>query len=237
MIRAVLEALGNDGQFYSVNRLNVTGDSISVELKTPRQTHAVQVGDVIQGGISLSHSFLGSHPTTVDLFIYRLRCQNGMSLRHCVGHTKISRSRRLKNISEQSVAAAIEQIQRMVHERLSHRDALFTSLSQLPEARIHRVTGSEDEESIRRFLLPSLRATHLWSDDLWRRVLAPAWRHVHGGNGELTEFAAVNTVTYVATHQRDLSFRQRRTLARLAGLLAFRRVHVCPRCNSAVIGS
>lgn len=85
--------------------------------------------------------------------------------------------------------------------------------------------------------MPTLRATHLWSNDLWLRVIAPAWRHAHGGNGELHEFAAVNTITYVATHQQDLSFRQRQTLARLGGLLAFQRVHVCPRCHNAVVGN
>lgn len=236
-VRAIFDALGGERQSYSIHQLRVTDDSITMEMMTPRRTHEVQVGDEVQGGISVSHSFLGTHPTTIDLFVYRLMCQNGMTLRHCVGHTEISRSRRLKKNGEESKTAAIEQIKRMVVERLRHQNDLFRSLSQLPGAPLERAIGADDEDSMRRFLMPSLRATHLWSAQLWRRVLAPAWRHAHGGNGELNEFAAVNTITYVATHQRDLSFRQRRTLARLAGLLSFRRVHICPRCNSAVVGS
>ena len=217
--------------------LQITDESVFVELKTSRRTHAVQVGDIVQGGIAFSHSFLGTTPTTVDLYVFRCVCRNGMALRHCLGHAAISRSRRLKRKDGNSVGDAVSQVVRMTQERMSHLDALLTSLGRLPQARIETGLGADDEESMRRFLMPTLRATHLWSDDLWQRVLAPAWRHAHGGNGELHEFAAVNTVTYVATHQQDLSFRQRRTLARLAGLLAFRRVHVCPRCHNAVVGS
>lgn len=237
IMQTISAALGDRRQSYLVNKFIVNEDSISVELITPGQTHAVKVGDDVAGGIAVSHSILGNHPTTVDLFVHRLFCRNGLTLRHCVGHAAITRSRRLKDNGTQARGAAIDQIERMVLERLSHQTALFGSLSQLPDAQIGRPAGADDEEAIRRFLMPSLRATHLWSDQLWQRVLAPAWRHVHGGNGELNEFAAVNTITYVATHQSDLSFRQRRTLARLAGLLSFRRVHVCPRCNSAIVGT
>ncbi|HQX49414.1 MAG TPA: hypothetical protein PLY87_02325 [Planctomycetaceae bacterium] len=237
VLSAIDDVLGEARDSYSVNKLFVSDDSISVELTTPRMTHAVQVGDDVQGGIAVSHSILGNHSTTIDLFVLRLLCQNGLALRHCVGHATITRSRRLKDNGAQSRSAAKDQIQRMVVERLKHQTSLFGSLSQLPDAQIARAAGTDDEEAIRRFLMPSLRATHLWSDQLWRRVLAPAWRHVHGGNGELNEFAAVNTITYVATHQRDLTFRQRRTLARLAGLLSFRRVHVCPNCNRTVLGN
>ena len=237
VVKAVIAGLGTDGKYFTVNRMQMTDESVFVELKTTRRTHAVKVGDVVQGGIAFSHSFLGTTPTTVDLFVFRLACSNGMALRHCIGHTTISRSRRLKRVNDNSVTEAVKQIERMTHERMSHLDALLTSLGKLPESRIEHSDGADDEESMRRFLMPTLRATHLWTDHLWRQVLAPAWRHEHGGNGELHEFAAVNTVTYVATHQHDLSFRQRRTLARLAGLLAFRRVHVCPRCHSAVVGS
>lgn len=237
VVQAVIAGLGRDGQFYTVNRLQVTDESVFVELKTPRRTHAVKAGDIVQCGIAFSHSFLGTTPTTVDLFVFRCVCSNGMTLRNCIGHAAISRSRRLKRKGDNSILDAVSQIERMTQERMSHLDALLTSLGRLPEARIAPAVGADDEESMRRFLMPTLRATHLWSNDLWHRVLAPAWRNAHGGNGELHEFAAVNTVTYVATHQEDLSFRQRRTLARLAGLLAFRQVHICPRCHNAVVGS
>ena len=237
VVQAVIDGLGTDAQYFTVNRLMLTAESIFVELKTSRRTRAVKVGDVVQGGIAFSHSFLGTTPTNVELFVFRLICSNGLALRHCIGHAAISRSRRLKNRDNNSAANAMSQIERLTQERMSHLDALLESLSQLPASRIESSAGFDDEESMRRFLMPTLRATHLWSNDLWLRVIAPAWRHAHGGNGELHEFAAVNTITYVATHQQDLSFRQRQTLARLGGLLAFQRVHVCPRCHNAVVGN
>lgn len=235
--RAVVAGLGEDARFFTVNRLQMTNDSVFVELRTSRRTRAVQRGDVVQGGIAFTHSLLGATPTTVDLFVFRQVCSNGMALRTCVGHSAISRSRRLKRTEEQSSTTASEQIQRMTQERMSHLDELLSSLGKLPDTRIENDVGIDDEETMRRFLMPPLRATHVWSDNLWDNVIVKAWRHNLGGKGELHEFAAVNTITYVATHQQDLSFRQRRTLARLAGLLAFRRVHICPRCHSAVVES
>ncbi len=237
VVQAVIEGLGTDAQYFTVNRLMLTAESIFVELKTSRRTRAVKVGDVVQGGIAVSHSLLGTTPTSIELYVHRVVCANGMALRHCVGHAAISRSRRLRKRDNHSVADAMSQVERLTQERMSHLDALLMSLCTLPEARLERSAANTDEESMRRFLMPTLRATHLWSNDLWNRLLAPAWRHEHGGNGELHEFAAVNTITYVATHQHDLSFRQRQTLARLAGLLAFRQVHVCPRCHNAVVSS
>ena len=237
VMQAVMRGLGPDSRYFTVNRVQITDESIRVELKTAHRVKAVEVDDIVEGGIAFSHSFLGTTPTNVELFVFRLICSNGLALRHCIGHTAISRSRRLKNRDNNSVADAMSQIERLTQERMSHLDALLESLSQLPASRIESSAGSDDEESMRRFLMPTLRATHLWSNDLWLRVIAPAWRHAHGGNGELHEFAAVNTITYVATHQQDLSFRQRQTLARLGGLLAFQRVHVCPRCHNAVVGN
>jgi hypothetical protein len=64
------------------------------------------------------------------------------------------------------------------------------------------------------------------------RLLA-AWRTEGEEN---SHYGAVNALTRVATHDLDLSERQRRVLASLAGILAFSEVHVCPRCFS-VLGS
>jgi hypothetical protein len=61
--------------------------------------------------------------------------------------------------------------------------------------------------------------------------LLEAWR-VEGE--ENTHYGAVNALTRVATHDLDLSERQRRVLAALAGILAFSEVHLCPRCFSVL---
>lgn len=63
--------------------------------------------------------------------------------------------------------------------------------------------------------------------------LLSAWR---AEGGEDTIYGAINAVTRVATHERELSERQRHILTALAGLLAFPEVHVCPRCNSILAG-
>jgi hypothetical protein len=205
-----------------------------MELITPRSQRTVQRGDDIQGGMTVSHSITGEHATTVDLFTLRLICRNGMAQRRCAGHAEISRARRLKQKGDLSKLAAMDQIERMTRGQIRHLDELLDSFSALPGHAVGRNPGATAEDAMREFLMPLLRASHLWSDRMWRDVLSPSWIDEHGGQGELTEFAAVNALTHVATHNSAISFRQRRTLARLAGLLTYRRVHVCPQCHRAV---
>ncbi len=235
-LRAVLETLRPQDDALRVHRFVPSETDFHVELVTPRSFREVRQGDVVQGGIAVSHSLLGAHPTTIDLFVLRVVCSNGLALRRCVGRVAISRTRRLKHTGPEALAAATDQLRRITAERWQHLSQLLSGIRELPSARLPRTASSPDADGMRSFLMPPLRATHLWSEDLWHRLLLPAWQHPHGGNGELDEFAAINTVTYVATHRSELTFRQQRTLARLAGLLAFRRIHVCPRCHSAVVG-
>ena len=62
------------------------------------------------------------------------------------------------------------------------------------------------------------------------RALA-AWR---AEGAEETVWAAVNALTRVATHDPELSMRQRRVLSLLGGLLAYSGVHICDRCFSVL---
>jgi hypothetical protein len=59
--------------------------------------------------------------------------------------------------------------------------------------------------------------------------LMDAWREEGAEN---SVYGAVNAITRVATHDQELSERQRRTLAALAGLLSFSHLHICDRCFS-----
>jgi hypothetical protein len=64
------------------------------------------------------------------------------------------------------------------------------------------------------------------------RLLA-AWRE---WGAEDTYYAAVNALTWVGTHDQELTPRQRRSLSLLGGLLAFSGAHICPRCFSVLAG-
>jgi hypothetical protein len=62
-------------------------------------------------------------------------------------------------------------------------------------------------------------------------LLRRAWEEE---GAEATTYGAVNAFTRAGTHANELTLRQRRALLALGGLLAFRRVHLCPRCFSMV---
>ena len=57
--------------------------------------------------------------------------------------------------------------------------------------------------------------------------LVAAWKQE---GAEDTHYGAVNAITRVATHDPELSRRQRRMLTLLGGLLAFSNVHICEKC-------
>jgi hypothetical protein len=65
-------------------------------------------------------------------------------------------------------------------------------------------------------------------------VLHEAWR---AEGSEATSYGVMNALTRVATHAADLSARMRNALSGLAGILAFRHEHICPRCFSVLSNS
>lgn len=232
VIRALQAGLGLDAPHFTVHKTELTDNTLRVELVTPRRAQEVRPGDLVQGGLTLSHSFVGEHGTAVDLYSLRLACQNGMTHRSC---KQISRSRRLKAKDEGSTLAAMEQLERLVQGRLKHLDELLACYRTLPDKPI--TEGNESPEAaMKAFLLPELRRSKLWSEKLWKDELLEAWQNEQGGAGQSTRYAAVNTVTYVATHSK-MSFRQRQVLARLAGLITYRDVHFCEKCHQAVLSA
>lgn len=219
VIHAVREALGADCKDVRVTRFQTEPQRIDIELISPVKEIAVRPGDIVQAGLHIAHERYGTQATVVEMFAYRLVCSNGMTRRDCPGD-RAARTRRLPLDRTNSRELQMAQVRRLT---AAHWESLQEKLQAF------RSTG-EQPADVKKVLENWLqRAGYSDSDKALLARLLAAWRR----DGEdQTLYGAINALTWVATHDANLSARQRRTLASLAGLFAFRQNHLCEHCFS-----
>lgn len=220
VLNAVAETLGREGESLVVSRIGRNDERFEVELVSPLKAISVRAGDIVQAGIHIIHSPYGNEPTIVEGFSLRLICTNGMKSRQCASHDGIGRTRKLSVDYPNGRELQLNQIRRLAHQ---HWQGLQTQLEAL------RAT-SERPANVEELLNSWLLRARISRQEMMPRLLA-AWR-VEGS--ESSHYGAVNALTRVATHDLELSARQRRVLAALAGLLAFSQVHLCEKCYSVL---
>lgn len=220
---SVAEGIGNDADgVISQNLRFPTETSFEVDLASERFQDQVQPGDIVQGGIHLYHSIAGEEATRIEAYILRLVCMNGMTRREACDR-RAPRTRRLPPTMASAREMQRGQIRRLVAETYRTLQGKLEALKPLQQEQV-------DVPIVLRQFLDRSRVGG-------RRLLGrlvTAWQEQE--DGVRTAWAAVNALSYVATHATDLTPQQRRALAGLAGLLAYRATHLCPRCFS-VLGS
>jgi len=221
VLRAVREGVGSDGASMRVHSLQFQPDSFELDLVSLRHAEEVLPGDVIRAGIRVNHSQIGERATTIESYLLRLVCSNGMTHRECVSRQRITRSRRLPSNRPDARLRQTDQVRRLAAATWTRTGEKLEALGTLREEQV------DVEELLAQFV----RRGRLWSRRLMERLLA-AWQQE---GGEPTAYAALNALTRVATHDRQLSERQRRALGSLAGVLAFRSIHICPSCFSVLL--
>jgi hypothetical protein len=221
VLRAAEETLGTEGESLFVARIGHDSEGVDVDLVSPSKAIAVRRGDIVQSGLHIVHHPFGSHATLIEAFIYRLVCGNGMTRRECVsGGDRPARTRKLPVDFPNNRELQMAQIRRLTRQTW---DGLQVQLDTL------RAT-SERPAHVEELLARWLQRARMSVRTMMARLL-DAWREEGAEN---TYYGAVNALTRVATHHQDLSERQRRALASLAGLLSFSDVHICPRCFSVL---
>jgi len=221
MLRAVADALGNDVDALSVARIERDVEGLDVELISPVKAIEVRPGDVVQSGLHIVHERFGSQATLIEMFIHRLVCSNGMTRRECVSNG-IKRTRKLSVDLPNNRELQMDQIRQLTRQNWNGLHGQLEALR----------ASSERPAHVEELLTRWLQRGRLFSKSTLDRLLS-VWRNEGAEN---THYGAVNALTAVATHDRDLSERHRRALATLAGLLAFSEVHICERCFSVLTG-
>ena len=222
VLGATVEACEQRGERLFVAKIGRDDERLELELISSSAAINVRRGDVVKAGIEIVHERYGVMATQIQAFIYRLVCSNGMTRRECVSNNGIARTRRLPATLASARELQLDQIRRLVGQTLQGLE---------PQMQELRLT-SERPADVQELLLRWLQRARIAPRTMMPRLLE-AWR-LEGS--EATHYGAVNALTRVATHDQQLSRRQRRALASLGGLLAFSNVHICPRCFS-VLGS
>jgi hypothetical protein len=176
----------------------------------------------VTAGLQITYSVTGEAATTIESYFYRLVCENGMVHRECVS-AKAARTRRLPVTHANARELQLDQVRRLA---VSEWSALTAKLESL-----HRLNSKPLD--VLAFFRRSLERARLRLGALLA-LLEAAWQCE---GGQATAWGAMNALTRVATHERNLPHRTRRVLAGLAGILAFRDRHVCPRCFSYLAGA
>lgn len=208
---------------------------LELDLVSSAKSLEVRRGDVVKAGLHIVHSRYRGEATQVHAFVYRLVCANGMTRRECVSGNGIVRTRKLPADHPRAKELLLDQIRRLTAQTWAKLELQLAELQAANERRanVHqllrqwlqraristKVTEGRDIESTRQTVMDRLL-------DAWRTEGA-----------EDTYYAAVNALTFVGTHDPELSLRQRRVLSLLGGLLAFSGVHICPRCFSVLSDS
>jgi hypothetical protein len=217
VIRAVAEGLETESEGLSVAEIDCNIDRLDLKLVSSTRAIAVRAGDVVQSGLHIVHHRFGEHATLIEAFILRMVCGNGMTRRECV-RDGIARTRKLSVDLPDGDELQMNQIRRLTRQTWNGLQAQLEALQ----------ATSERPANVRELLTRWLQRARISANVMMPRLLE-AWR-VEGE--ENTHYGAVNALTRMATHDLDLSERQRRVLAALAGILAFSEVHLCPRCFS-----
>ncbi|MBI3463928.1 MAG: DUF932 domain-containing protein [Planctomycetes bacterium] len=219
---AVLEGLGPDPQRrLEVHRLSLADERCEFELLATGVYEEAAPGDVVIGGLAVRYSPIGRHAVSVETFLFRPNCANGLTHRWCSAEHPISRTRRLPLDHAEAKAIQFRQVRQLA---VSVWQGLPQRLGEVAALREERL------ESVEAFLAQLLRPARLWTRPM-RRYLQQA---LAAEEEQGTAYAALNAVTRVATHQPQLSARQRRALSALGGLIAHRHAHICPKCYSVV---
>lgn len=221
VLEAVLEGIGSDAKNLKVHRLEFLDESFEADLLGIQTQQEVVPGDVVQAGLKITHSFIAEHAEWVEAFVFRLVCSNGLVHRQCVSR-RPARSRSLRVGHPGGTELQRDQVRRLAKEAWAGLESKLSTLRSL----------ADEQVSFEPMVLRWLERARLSTRDLLP-LLRTAWERE---GAQPTSYGLMNALTHVATHAAELPYRQRRALSRLAGLLAFRRIHLCPRCFSLLRG-
>jgi len=203
-----------------VARANLSSRIMHVSCFSPEKLIEPRPSDIINGGIDIIHHTSGDTGTQINCYLRRLICQNG-AVAHICSENKQLRARRLNNGSFDE-NDMLMQIRRLLTEAWVQINEKLDAVRSLIEKK--RISLDFLRQERTRFSLNN-------------RMLAAirfAIKEDEFGPTD-TQFDIFNAISRVATHDDALSFRQRRTLSRMAGEFSQQDVHKCNTCGSWII--
>jgi len=234
VLNAVAESVGKDIDTLNLSRIDYADGRLEMDLVSPAKAVEIRRGDVVTAGLHIDHSRYSDQATQIQAFVYRLVCENGMTRRECVSADGIVRIRKLPASHPRGRELLLDQVRRLTARTWQNLEPQLLELRATSERR------ADVPQLLRQWIQRARFSTRTTRPNRTRRAptvmdrLLAAWRD---SGAEETYYSAVNALTWVGSHDPELSQRQRRTLSMLGGMLAFSGVHLCPRCFSVLSGA
>lgn len=219
LVAAVRKGIGSAADSVYVPRFTMDDDSFRLEAVSDAVATEVRVGDILHAGLRVAHSACGEFPTKIEPFILRLICANGLTRVECAQRESARSTPRLRRLDQRHGDA----LERQFEQVARHTQHAWESL----KPKLTTVRGLS-ERAFDWSHLEGFSSQARFSADL-RRRLRDAWEQE---GSESTAFGALNALTRLATHDADLSRRQRDHIERVAGMFAGHQTQVCPHCMS-----
>jgi hypothetical protein len=233
VLNAVAESLGNSADGLNVSQISYADGRLELDLVSPLKAIEVRPGDVVKAGLHIEHARFGDGATQIHAFVHRLLCSNGMTRRQCVSEEGIVRIRKLPASHPRARDLVLDQVRRLTDRTWRDLEPQLRELRAISERR------ADVPQLLRQWIQRARFSERTTPAGRSRRVptvmdrLLAGWRN---GGSDDTYYGAVNALTWVGSHDLDLSPHQRRLLSLLGGQLAFAQVHLCPRCSSVLSG-
>lgn len=203
-----------------VAHFDISLKRLQLSCYSPEMVTEPRPGDLINGGIDLIHYTTGELGTQVYCYLRHLICSNG-AITHVCCDEKHVRARRLPNgrFDEKDM---LEQIGLLLMEAWKQLDAKLNAVTDLLGK--GRVSVDFLRQQRTRFSL----------NNRILRVIEEAIRQDEIGPSN-TQYDWFNAISRVATHDERLSFRQCRTLSRMAGEFSQHTAHRCSQCGNWIV--
>ena len=207
-------------QEISVSRLDLSPRRLHISCFSPEKVSEPRKGDIINGGIDIIHDTSGNEATKIFCYLRRLICKNGAVSHVCSEDTSL-RTRRLNNGRFDE-----DDMLRQLGERLTE------AWGQLDE-KLSAVNALLEKKRISLEFLSQQRTRFSLNNKILQAIENAINQDEFGPTN--TQYDIFNALSRVATHREALSFRQRRTLSRMAGEFSQHAVHKCNQCGSWVM--
>lgn len=196
--------------YIGTNRLHISCFS-------PEHLTEPRPGDVINGGIDIVHHISGESGTQISCYLRRLICTNGATTHICKDNKPL-RVRRLPNerFDEADMFQQIHDRLAQAWEQIDEKLAAIKALTEKERTSLDFLEQHRTRLSLNNHMLAAIRKA-ITEDEL---------------GPTNTQYDLFNSIARVATHHQNLTFRQRRTLSRLAGEFSQQDIHRCDKCGS-----
>jgi hypothetical protein len=203
-----------------VSRYVVSQTYLHLSLFSPEKVTEPRPSDFVNGGVDIVHYTTGELGTQVHCYLRRMICSNG-AIAHVCDDNKQIRARRLRN-GRFDEADMLRQIA-----------SLFTRAWRQIDGKLSAISSLLNEKRVSVDFLRQQRARFSLNNRILRAIERAIREDEIGPTG--TQYDWFNALSRIATHDEQLTFRQSRTLSRVAGEFSQNTVHRCSQCGSWVV--